>query len=190
MGAGIHWFIERRARNRRWHVVDSERRLVALRWDDRRRSDGSYRPGYTIGSRDYALFAVLSGVRGPALDRGPLLRAGVPDDASDHVKAEASCFGGDAHHWGWATGEQILAWSGLPSSSLTRWIDQILDHLADGPMDEVIPSPVSLDLDRVYPDQIGTETGHEAMERARLSQGLLDWSRDPGAWRIILFYDS
>lgn len=190
MGTDIHWFIERRAASGAWHVVDSERRLIALRWADRRRPDGSYRAGYAMGSRDYDLFAALSGVRGNPENDTPLMNEGLPEDASEHVRSEARNFGRYAHNWGWASGEVLLAWRAHPNICVARWVRNVLEHMDDSPVDEIIPLPVTHNFDLAFLDQIGGESSHEALARAAISETLIDWRADPGAWRIVVCYES
>lgn len=187
MGTDIHWILERRDLTGAWHAVASKDRFYETRyegWESTgRRAEGR------IGRRDYDLFAILSGVRGPAPDDRPLMTPGMPDDASSAVRADFALFGRYAHSWGWASGHEILSWSRL--GEIKSWVADIAAFMDEGPIDEIIPDQFRNGQRwRVFPDLVGAETGHEALERASRSRTLIPWREDPSAWRLVVYYDN
>lgn len=178
MGCDIHWIFERKHPSKTWHAVNSSTDswciFEALKMPEKTRGN---HPMYEVGSRNYARFMALSGVRG--FNPTPLMTEGCPWDASDYTREQEERWGEDAHSWGWSLGQNILAWKDPRLDHWPKHINSMIDCI---PMNECI---FSRDGNR---KKMGY-SAHNALMKIKLQEELLPIT-DPTAWRMIIYYDN
>lgn len=188
----IHWFIERRDADGRWHVVMSKTRW----YEDRHRPGRAWDefgedPESRIGERDHALFLRLSDVQACAGSFAPIARAGVPPDTSSLAAAEIESYGDDGHTHGWISGTEVLARAKGRDKIVSPWFRAIVKLLRSKRCDLVL-GRIAWDQENGmrFTDLSGEESAHERADRGVLSDMLLDWTSDPDAFRVLIFYDT
>jgi hypothetical protein len=176
VGTDINWFIDRRDVEGTWHTVTSKGHATGHVGV----SAFDMPAAYLVGTRDYELFARLSGVRGAPMPDGPALRMETPDGLTPVETAERDLYRGD--DWCWGDGHRLLGWT---DPRLVRWVAGIRSLLAHPLF--ALPQPVPVhDGPRgwVYDAESAQETS--ARRRVRF----LDPVRDPASWRVVVYYDS
>lgn len=105
MGCDIHWAIERRHRDGKWECVSSKpwarQAITGPGFANYEAFMGT--PADQLGTRDYCLFAMLSGVRSVDDDAEGIVRPGLPDDISSGGRDFQGSFDIDGHSHGWLT---------------------------------------------------------------------------------------
>lgn len=210
MGTDIHWCMERRDEDGRWHLAAYDMRAWDIAGAKGRRYDWNAPENQSrehLGSRNYALFNALSGLRGSRGDNAPpLLPERIPDDASDAAGLlSESC---DYHTHGHADGVLLsefrldedakAALEGLDDDEYMRkgplyaswWAEAALQTMEEGSCDEILPALSDSDEGWSWADLNGSESQHEKLERLARSKKLVDWREDPTSWRILVWYDN
>jgi hypothetical protein len=194
MGCDIHWILERRHQDGAWEATYSKSRFYDRDHDWKTPyGEGSWQsPAMALSTRDYDLFAALSGVRGDPGRTGEIATGGLPEGASDYA---LMAFGenGDLHSLGWIEGATVVRLAKARSpKSVSTWAKQVL-RLLDTPEAgrEILPPYTLVDPDEgwAFADLAGAESQHQKLERHRRADGLMP-TDDPANWRILIAYDN
>lgn len=110
MGCDIHFYVERRV-DGRWVSADTwtPNKFYTPGEDDGERPFEIAHENYFYKDRNYALFAVLAGVRNRTNVTPIAEPRGLPDDVSDEVRAESEAYTGDGHSHSWLTVAELDA---------------------------------------------------------------------------------
>lgn len=193
MGCDIHWILERRHQDGRWEATYSKSRFYSKHFDWKTPyGEGLWKsPAMALATRDYDVFAVLSGVRGEPGPDGPLATDWLPEDASEHT---LQAFGddGDLHSHGWLPGSLLAGLAKTRGRSPARAFAKSAVALLRMPQaGEAILPPYIIDDENgwTFADLAGAESHHQMLERHKRAEHLLPAS-DPEAWRLIIAYDN
>jgi len=207
MGTDIHWCMERQDEDGRWRLAAYEMRAWDIAGTKGRRYDWNAPENQSqehLGSRNYALFNALSGLRGR--NDAPMLLEGIPEDASDAAALlSESC---DYHTHGHADGVLLSEFQlnadakavleGLDDDEYMHkgplyasgWAEAAHRMMEEGTCDEILPALSDSDDGWSWADLDGSESQHEKLERLAQSKKLVDWREDPASWRILVWYDN
>lgn len=122
MDRNIHWILNQRHPDGTWHAIHSEPRP----YDS---FDGSLKEldawsDFRLDQRS----CLLSNVRDPAGEGGPLLAPGFPADPSDYARAANDSWGEDWHSQGHLTADMLEG--RLLPEGLRPWLDRLAEIVA------------------------------------------------------------
>lgn len=99
MGTDIHLYVEKKLPDGDWVFIQDLNKTIIAEGLAGTEGMGNNRAFYwKASSRNYNMFSLLAGVRGPGPDP-----KGLPTDVSSYVWYEHECMGSDAHSASWST---------------------------------------------------------------------------------------